>query len=131
VIVFDSKSVLNGQIYSLLIARVKLVMIIPQHALIGFSLPTRSDENNLYLTPALNYLLMEPTGPALRRMTALGTLQRAPIAQSTLGLAVTEANPLKKINTDNLVFETGAKAPQLYHICCSANSAKTSVPNTI
>ena len=61
----DSKSVLMASLIRSLLPDVKLVMVyLPQHALLGISLPTRSKEQTFNFGGS-DYLLMEPTGPAV------------------------------------------------------------------
>lgn len=60
----DSKTVLMASLIRSLIPDVKMVMIfLPSHALLGISLPFRTDEETLDID-GVDYLLMEPTGPA-------------------------------------------------------------------
>lgn len=67
----DSKSVLMASLIRSLLPDVKMVMIyLPQHALLGISLPTRTKELTFNFGGA-DYLLMEPTGP---RVMPLGEI---------------------------------------------------------
>lgn len=86
----DSKSVLMASLIRSLLPDVKLVMIyLPQHALLGISLPTRSDEQTFNFD-GVDYLLMEPTGPAL--MT-LGTVAASTNSAINAGLSSYEQIP--------------------------------------
>jgi hypothetical protein len=67
----DSKSALMASLIRSLLPKAKMVMIyLPEHALLGISLPFRTTENTLDIE-GTDYLLMEPTGPA---MMPLGTV---------------------------------------------------------
>ncbi|MFT4994153.1 MAG: hypothetical protein ACI965_001176 [Paraglaciecola sp.] len=67
----DSKSALMATLVRTLLPDVKLVMMyLPNHALLGISLPFRIHEQTFNIAGS-DYLMMEPTGPAL--MT-LGTI---------------------------------------------------------
>jgi hypothetical protein len=69
----DSKSVLMASLIRSLLPDVKLVMIyLPQHALLGISLPTRSNEQTFKFDGS-DYLLMEPTGPAVMPLGSIAT----------------------------------------------------------
>lgn len=69
----DSKSVLMASLIRSLLPDVKLVMIyLPQHALLGISLPTRSNEQTFSFNGS-DYLLMEPTGPAVMPLGSIAT----------------------------------------------------------
>jgi hypothetical protein len=69
----DSKSVLMASLIRSLLPDVKLVMIyLPQHALLGISLPTRSNEQTFSFNGS-EYLLMEPTGPAVMPLGSIAT----------------------------------------------------------
>jgi hypothetical protein len=60
----DSKTVLMASLVRSLLPDVKMTMVfLPNHALLGIVLPFRTDEQTLDID-GLNYLLMEPTGPA-------------------------------------------------------------------
>jgi hypothetical protein len=60
----DSKTVLMASLIRSLLPDVKMTMIfLPNHALLGISLPFRTNEETLDID-GLDYLLMEPTGPA-------------------------------------------------------------------
>jgi hypothetical protein len=61
----DSKSVLIATLLSALLPDVDLIMLyLPNHALLGISLPLRGNET-AYNIGGKDYQLMEPTGPAL------------------------------------------------------------------
>lgn len=60
----DSKTVLMASLIRSLLPEVKMTMIfLPKHALLGVVLPFRNNEQTLNID-GLDYLLMEPTGPA-------------------------------------------------------------------
>lgn len=60
----DSKSVLMASLVRSLLPEVKMTMVyLPNHALLGIVLPFRTNEQTLDID-GLDYLLMEPTGPA-------------------------------------------------------------------
>ncbi len=60
----DSKTVLMASLVRSLLPEVKMTMIfLPNHALLGIVLPFRTNEQTLSVDD-LDYLLMEPTGPA-------------------------------------------------------------------
>ena len=60
----DSKTVLMASLVRSLLPDVKMTMVyLPNHALLGIVLPFRTDEQTLDVK-GLDYLLMEPTGPA-------------------------------------------------------------------
>jgi len=60
----DSKSVLMASLIRSLLPDVKMTMVfLPNHALLGIVLPFRTNEETLDID-GLDYLLMEPTGPA-------------------------------------------------------------------
>jgi hypothetical protein len=60
----DSKSTLMATLLRTLLPDVKMVMMyLPNHALLGISLPSRVHEKT-YEIAGSNYLMMEPTGPA-------------------------------------------------------------------
>ncbi|MFT5837775.1 MAG: hypothetical protein ACI9UT_000264 [Flavobacteriales bacterium] len=60
----DSKTVLMASLVRSLLPDVRMTMVyLPNHALLGIVLPFRTEEQTLYVA-GLNYLLMEPTGPA-------------------------------------------------------------------
>lgn len=75
----DSKSVLMASLIRSLLPDVKMVMIyLPNHALLGISLPYRTNEKTFTIeeTP---YLLMEPTGPAIMPLGMVGNDSNADI----------------------------------------------------
>jgi hypothetical protein len=75
----DSKSVLMASLIRSLLPDVKLVMIyLPQHALLGISLPTRSNEKTFSFDGS-DYLLMEPTGPAVMPLGSIATTTNSAI----------------------------------------------------
>jgi hypothetical protein len=60
----DSKTVLMASLIRSLLPEVKMTMIfLPNHALLGIVLPFRTNEQTIDVD-GLDYLLMEPTGPA-------------------------------------------------------------------
>jgi hypothetical protein len=60
----DSKTVLMASLVRSLLPEAKMAMIfLPKHALLGIALPFRTDEQTLKID-GIDYLLMEPTGPA-------------------------------------------------------------------
>tara|TARA_R110002167_G_scaffold55053_6_gene156674 strand:+ start:896 stop:1852 length:957 start_codon:yes stop_codon:yes gene_type:complete len=60
----DSKTVLMASLIRSLLPEVKMTMIyLPNHALLGIALPFRTNEQTLDIE-GVDYLLMEPTGPA-------------------------------------------------------------------
>ena len=60
----DSKTVLMASLIRSLLPDVKMTMVfLPNHALLGVVLPFRTNEQTLNIN-GLDYLLMEPTGPA-------------------------------------------------------------------
>ncbi|WP_158971352.1 hypothetical protein [Paraglaciecola sp. L3A3] len=60
----DSKSALTASLIRSLLPDAKLIMLyLPNHALLGISLPFRTTERTLNIE-GIEYLLMEPTGPA-------------------------------------------------------------------
>jgi hypothetical protein len=60
----DSKTVLMASLIRSLIPDVKMTMVfLPNHALLGIVLPFRTNEQTLDID-GMDYLLMEPTGPA-------------------------------------------------------------------
>lgn len=60
----DSKAVLMASLVRSLLPEVKMTMVyLPNHALLGIVLPFRTNEKTLDID-GLDYLLMEPTGPA-------------------------------------------------------------------
>jgi hypothetical protein len=60
----DSKTVLMASLVRSLLPNVKMSMVfLPNHALLGIVLPFRTNEQTLDID-GLDYLLMEPTGPA-------------------------------------------------------------------
>ncbi|WP_293747577.1 hypothetical protein [uncultured Paraglaciecola sp.] len=60
----DSKTVLMASLIRSLLPDVKMTMVfLPNHALLGIVLPFRTNEQTLDIN-GLDYLLMEPTGPA-------------------------------------------------------------------
>lgn len=68
----DSKSVLMASLIRSLLPDTKMVMIyLPNHALLGISLPFRNAERTLDID-GTHYLLMEPTGPAAIKLGQIG-----------------------------------------------------------
>ncbi|MCF2948624.1 hypothetical protein L0668_10945 [Paraglaciecola aquimarina] len=60
----DSKSALMASLIRSLLPDAKMIMLyLPNHALLGVSLPFRTTERTLNIE-GIDYLLMEPTGPA-------------------------------------------------------------------
>ena len=76
----DSKSVLMASLVRSLLPDVNMVMVyLPQHALLGISLPTRSSEPTFNID-GIEYLLMEPTGPALLPLGSIAPSSSADLA---------------------------------------------------
>jgi hypothetical protein len=76
----DSKSVLMASLIRSLLPDVPMVMIyLPQHALLGISMPVRTNEPT-YTFEGIDYLLMEPTGPALSPLGEIGGKSKSDIA---------------------------------------------------
>jgi hypothetical protein len=64
----DSKSALMASLIRSLLPDAKMIMLyLPNHALLGISLPFRTTERTLNID-GIKYLLMEPTGPASTRL---------------------------------------------------------------
>ena len=60
----DSKTVLMAGLIRSLLPDIKMIMVyLPNHALLGINIPFTSNEKTIDVN-GLNYLLMEPTGPA-------------------------------------------------------------------
>lgn len=60
----DSKSALTASLIRSLLPDAKMIMLyLPNHALLGISLPFRTSERTINID-GIDYLLMEPTGPA-------------------------------------------------------------------
>ena len=60
----DSKTVLMASLVRALLPDVEMTMVfLPNHALLGIVLPSRKNEQTLYID-GMVYLLMEPTGPS-------------------------------------------------------------------
>ena len=75
----DSKSVLMASLIRSLLPDVPMVMIyLPEHALLGISMPHRSDEPT-YTFEGIDYLLMEPTGPAVMPIGTIGDKSKSDI----------------------------------------------------
>lgn len=86
----DSKSVLMASLIRSLLPDVPMVMIyLPQHALLGISMPFRTNEPT-YTFEGIDYLLMEPTGPAI---TALGEISNKSQSDISAGLYSYERVP--------------------------------------
>ncbi|UAA38099.1 hypothetical protein KIH87_15605 [Paraneptunicella aestuarii] len=61
----DSKAVLTAALLRSLLPKLSMVVIyLPNHAMLGASLPHREDELTVNIN-GMDYLLLEPTGPAL------------------------------------------------------------------
>lgn len=76
----DSKSVLMASLIRSLLPDVPMVMIyLPQHALLGISLPFKTNEPT-YRFEGNDYLLMEPTGPAISPLGEIGDKSKRDIA---------------------------------------------------
>lgn len=68
----DSKTVLLASLMRSLLPQLSMVVIfLPNHALLGANLPHREDERVLKLD-GLDYLLLEPTGPAMMPVGEIG-----------------------------------------------------------
>lgn len=64
----DSKSALTASLIRSLLPDAKMIMLyLPNHALLGISLPFRTSERTLNID-GIDYLLMEPTGPAKTKL---------------------------------------------------------------
>lgn len=69
----DSKAVLVATLLSALLPDMELIMLyLPNHALLGINLPLRGNEQS-YQIAGQDYLLMEPTGPALMQLGEIGS----------------------------------------------------------
>jgi len=67
----DSKMALTATILRALMPRINMVMVyIDQHAFIGIAIPANDDEMTIEYQ-GINYLLAEPTGPALYKLGKL------------------------------------------------------------
>lgn len=67
----DSKMTLTATILRVLMPRINMAMIyIDQHAFIGIAIPAEGDEVSIQYQQ-VNYLLAEPTGPALYKLGSL------------------------------------------------------------
>lgn len=76
----DSKSALTASLIRSLLPGAKMVMIyLPNHALLGISLPFRTSERTLRIE-GVDYLLMEPTGPANMRLGEISDLSEGAIS---------------------------------------------------
>lgn len=68
----DSKMTLTTTLLRALMPRIKLAMIyIDQHAFIGINMPAKANETSIQYQ-GVNYLLADPTGPALYSLGHLG-----------------------------------------------------------
>ncbi|MFT4939141.1 MAG: hypothetical protein ACI88A_002175 [Paraglaciecola sp.] len=69
----DSKTTLTATIIRALLPDAKMVMVyLPKHALLGLSLPQQLKKDT-FLVEGIDYLLMEPTGPASLPLGEIGT----------------------------------------------------------
>ena len=76
----DSKTVLMASLVRSLLPDVKMTMVyLPNHALLGIVLPFRNNEQTLDID-GLDYLLMEPTGPAKIPLGEIANLSANSIA---------------------------------------------------
>jgi hypothetical protein len=76
----DSKSTLMATLIRTLLPDVKMIMLyLPNHALLGISLPFRIHEQTFELD-GTDYLLMEPTGPAAMKLGTTATRSSMDIA---------------------------------------------------
>ena len=76
----DSKSVLMASLIRSLLPDVPMVMIyLPQHALLGISMPFRTNEPTFEFE-GISYLLMEPTGPAVMPLGQIAAKSQSDIA---------------------------------------------------
>ncbi|WP_339723087.1 hypothetical protein [uncultured Paraglaciecola sp.] len=82
----DSKTVLMASLIRSLLPDVKMTMVyLPNHALLGVVLPFRTDEQTLDIN-GLDYLLMEPTGPAKIPLGEIATSSARDIAGNMYSL---------------------------------------------
>lgn len=76
----DSKAVLMASLVRSLLPDTKMTMVyLPNHALLGIVLPLRNNEQTIHVN-GLNYLLMEPTGPAKTPLGDIGARSNRYIA---------------------------------------------------
>jgi hypothetical protein len=76
----DSKTVLMASLIRSLLPEVKMTMLfLPNHALLGIVLPFRTNEQTLDIN-GLDYLLMEPTGPAKIQLGDIASRSASDIA---------------------------------------------------
>jgi len=76
----DSKSVLMATIMRLLLPESNMVLLLlPNHALLGIGLPKQGDDETIELD-GISYTLMEPTGPALFKVGEITEQSRQYIA---------------------------------------------------
>ena len=76
----DSKSVLMASLIRSLLPDVPMVMIyLPEHALLGISMPFRTNEPTFEFE-GISYLLMEPTGPAILPLGEIAAKSKSDIA---------------------------------------------------
>lgn len=86
----DSKTALMAAVIRALLPEVKMVMLyLPNHALLGINLP-HSVKEDTFVVGGLDYLLMEPTGPAL---TLLGTISPKSMSNMANGMFSYEKVP--------------------------------------
>ena len=77
----DSKMALTATMLRTLMPRIDMAMIyIDQHAFIGIAIPAMADELSIEYQ-AVNYLLAEPTGPALYKLGSLAPASELAINQ--------------------------------------------------
>lgn len=77
----DSKVALTATMLRALIPKVKMIIVyIDQHAFMGIAIPAQSGEKRLN-HKGINYILAEPTGPALYRLGILSPESRLAVEQ--------------------------------------------------
>lgn len=82
----DSKTVLMASLVRSLLPEVKMTMVyLPNHALLGIVLPFRTNEHTLDIG-GMDYLLMEPTGPAKIPLGRIATRSASDIAGNMYSL---------------------------------------------
>lgn len=86
----DSKTTLAASLMRALLPNLQMVLIfLPDHALLGANLAHRSNEQTLTID-GVNYLLMEPTGPALMK---IGSLSDKTLSDIASGMYTSEKIP--------------------------------------
>lgn len=76
----DSKTVLTATLMRTLLPNLSMVMIfLPNHALLGANLPMRETEQSIEID-GMQYLLLEPTGPAKFKVGEIGVMSANALA---------------------------------------------------